>query len=107
MKYLIRCHPDGGAEIAYPLQQITFVLDSLHDSTPPAGELAEDVLVALCGTGHGIFALFGGRLIAEDVGTPLLYDCVVPLPDEVPADIVVRDGRITSVRTAEHLVAHG
>jgi hypothetical protein len=99
MKYLIRCHADSGAEIAYPLEQVTFVLDSLHEDRP-TGELAEDVLIALCGVPHGIFSLFGGDVLAEDAVTPMLYDCVVPLPEEVPADLVVRDGQIVFARTA-------
>jgi hypothetical protein len=100
MKYLVRCRAGGGAEVPYPLEQITFVLDSLHEDRPLSGELAEDVLVALCGVPHGIFSLFGGTAPAEDAATPMLYDCVVGLPGEVPADIVVRDGQIVFARTA-------
>jgi hypothetical protein len=99
MKYLIRCRTEGGAIVPYPLEEITFVLDSLHDDDHPDAELAEDVLVALGSVPHGIFALFGGRLPAEGTA-PLLYDCVVRLPEEVPADLVVRDGQVVHARVS-------
>jgi hypothetical protein len=101
MKYLVRCHAEDGATVPFPLAQISFVLDSLHEEGPPGAPLAEDVLVALCGDAHSIFSLFGGDVLAEDVAVPMLYDQVVLLPEDVHADIVVRDGRIVLARTGE------
>jgi hypothetical protein len=64
-QYALRCHADCGAEVPYPLVQTTFVLDSVHENTPPGDERIEDIGAALCGTPHGIFALLGSRLLAD------------------------------------------